>query len=30
VYNGQSEVEELRFSGESGKVGPLGGTAAKY
>lgn len=28
--NGWSTVEESRFTGESGKVGPLRGTAAEY
>lgn len=30
LYNGQSALEESRFTGESGKVGPLRGTAAEY
>lgn len=30
VYNGQSALEESRLTGESGKVGPLRGTAAEY
>lgn len=30
VYNGQRALEESMLTGESGKVGPLRGTAAEY